>query len=144
MPLVELRKCTECGTTAWHELEDRGPPAPCYWRCRECGERRLAKRISLSDDYALHRGHVQTQSQAAAVHIIDISVLGARLRFVAGEGFPVVHRDKILFNARLQPVGPLGVFHMATVRWVKNNEFGIAFQEALFACAADLSCCINS
>ena len=143
MPLVELRKCAECGRTAWHELVDQGPPAPCSWRCRECGDRRSAKRVCLSDDHALHRGHVQTQNQAAAVHILDLSVLGARLRFVAGDGFPVAKRDKILFNAGLQPVGPLGEFHLATVRWTANDEFGIAFQKALFASAADLSCVVK-
>lgn len=143
MPLVELKKCRECGRTSWHELVDHGPPTPCYWRCRECGDRRAAERIRLSEDYALHRGRVQTQRQAAAVEIVDISVLGARLRFVAEDGFPVRQSDQILFNAELQPVGPLGVFHLSTVRWVEADEFGIAFHKPLFASAADLSCVVR-
>ena len=80
MPLVELKKCPECGATTWHELVDHGPPAPCYWRCRTCGERRAARRIQLSQDHALHRGHVQKPTSAAQVQILDLSVLGARLR----------------------------------------------------------------
>jgi len=143
MPLVELRKCAECGKTAWHELVDRGPPGPCFWRCRECGDRRTAQRVALSQEHALHRGHVQTQRQAAQVHIVDISVLGARLRFVEEDGFPVAKKDKILFNAGLQPVGPLAEFHMATVRWVDGDDFGIAFQKPLFASACDLSCIVK-
>ena len=143
MPLVELRKCAACGKSAWHELVDRGPPAPCFWRCRECGERRSAKRVSFCADDALHRGHVQTRHQAAEVHIIDLSELGARLRFVEAKGFPVAEHDKILFNAGLQPVGPLGEFRMATVRWVEDDEFGIAFEKPLFTSPNDLSCVVK-
>ena len=65
---------------AWHELVDNGPPTPCYWRCRTCGERRSAKRIQLSQEYALHRGYVQKPTSTAQVEILDLSVLGARLR----------------------------------------------------------------
>ena len=143
MPLVELKKCNECGKTGWHELVDHGPPAPCYWRCRECGERRAAKRIQFSEDDALHRGHVQKPTSAAQVQIIDLSVLGARLRLTGEEDFMVQKKDRLLFNAGLQPVGPLGVFHPATVRWVKDDEFGIAFQKPLFASAADLLCMVK-
>lgn len=143
MPLMQHRLCNKCGKTSWHELVDRGAPGPCYWCCRECGERRAAKRVVLSEDHALHRGHVQTQNHAAQVHILDINVLGARLRFVADDGFPVARSDTILFNAGLQPVGPLGVFHLATVRWVKDADFGIAFKKPLFASAADLACVVR-
>jgi len=143
MPLVKLNKCTACGNTTWHEMVDCGPPGPCSWRCRDCGDRRAAKRVALSDDYALHEGHVQTQTRSAAVRIVDISVLGARLRFADDGGFPLSRSDKILFNAALQPVGPLGVFHLSTVRWVEGNEFGIAFQKPIFASAADLACVVR-
>ncbi|KHK03365.1 PilZ domain-containing protein [Desulfovibrio sp. TomC] len=143
MPLVELKKCAECGKTGWHELVDHGPPTTSFWRCRACGDRRAAERIRLSEEYALHRGHVQKPTRAAQVQILDLSVLGARLRLSGEEDFSVAQKDKVLFNAGLQPVGPLGVFHMATVRWVKDDEFGIAFQKPLLACAADLLCMIK-
>ena len=143
MPLVELRKCAECGKTAWHELVDRGPPAPCYWRCRACGDRRSAKRVAFCAEDALHRGHVQTQHQAAEVYIVDISVHGARLRFVEDDGFPVAEKDQILFNAGLRPVGPLAEFHMAAVRWVDGGDFGIAFNNPLSASPSDLSCVLK-
>ncbi|OLN30757.1 hypothetical protein DVDV_0459 [Desulfovibrio sp. DV] len=78
------------------------------------------------------------------MQIIDLSVLGARLRLTGEEDFIVQKKDRLLFNAGLQPVGPLGVFHMATVRWVEDDEFGIVFQQPLFASAADLTCIINS
>lgn len=143
MPLVELKKCPECGATTWHELVDHGPPAPCYWRCRTCGERRAARRIQLSQDHALPRGHVQKPTSAAQVQILDLSVLGARLRLTDEERFAVRPKDRVLFNAGLQPVGPLGVFHEATVRWVRGDEFAVAFDKPLCACAADLLCMIK-
>ena len=143
MPLVELKKCPQCGTTAWHELVDHGPPTPCHWRCRTCGERRAARRVQLSQEHALHRGYVQKPTSAAQVQIVDLSVLGARLRLTGDEDFPVQPKERLLFNAKLQPVGPLGVFHRATVRWVKGNEFGIAFQKPLYASAADLLCMVK-
>jgi hypothetical protein len=144
MPLVELKKCKECGHTDWHELVDNGPPGPCYWRCRTCGERRAARRIQLSEEYALHLGHVQKPTSAAQVQILDLSALGARLRLTGEEDFTVEQKDRLLFNAGLQPVGPLGVFHLATVRWVKGDQFGIAFQKPLYTSADDLTCIINS
>jgi len=143
MPLVELKKCPQCQTTAWHELVDYGPPTTSYWQCRTCGERRAAKRIQLNQEDALHRGHVQKPNSAAQVQVLDLSVLGARLRLPAEERFTVQPKDRLLFNAGLQPVGPLGVFHGATVRWVRGNEFGVAFEKPLCACAADLLCMIK-
>ncbi|MHC1789929.1 PilZ domain-containing protein [Solidesulfovibrio sp.] len=142
MPLVEMRKCSECDKMAWHELIDCGSPAPCYWKCRECGGRRTSPRITLDPDYALHRGRIQTENHAAVVHLVDISVRGARLRLAGGDVFAVQPGLVLLFNADLQPVGPLGVFHRATVRWVNLDEFGIAFAKPLLASAADLSCAI--
>lgn len=142
MPLVEMRKCEECGKMAWHELIDCGPPSPCYWKCRECGERRGSPRIALDPDYALHRGRIQTETQAAVVQVVDISVRGARLRLTGDDEFHLEPGLKLLFNAELQPVGPLGVFHMATVKWASQSEFGIAFHKPLFASAADLACVI--
>ncbi len=86
---------------------------------------------------------MQKPTSAAQVQIVDLSVLGARLRLTGEEDFPVEQKERLLFNAKLQPVGPLGVFHRATVRWVKGDEFGIAFQEPLYASSADLLCMIK-
>lgn len=144
MPLVEFRKCPHCGAMTWHEMIDGGPPLPCYWQCRGCGERRSAKRIALGEDYALHRGRVQTENRAAQVQIVDISVHGARLRFAGKDAFALHRNETVLFNAGLQPIGPLGVFQRATVRWVDRTDFGIVFNTPLAACATDLSCVVKA
>lgn len=86
---------------------------------------------------------MQKPTSAAQVQILDLSVLGARLRLTGEEDFPVKQKEGLLFNAKLQPIGPLGVFHQATVRWVKGDEFGIAFQKPLYASSADLLCMIK-
>lgn len=144
MPLVAYRTCPQCGKMAWHEFVDFGAPGDCYWMCRECGERRMAERVSLGPEYSRHLGKVQTQTASSLVRIVNLSVLGARLQLGNGSDLSLERGDVVLFNARLQPVGPLGEYRAATVRWVAKDEFGVAFKKPLFACAADLKCVVKA
>lgn len=138
MPLVQYTTCSQCDGLTWHEFVDNGPAGECAWVCRQCGDRRAAPRVHLTPESACHRGKLQTDTSAREVMILDLSVLGARLE-IEDDDTPMPCRgDTVLFNPRLQPVGPLGVFHRAKVRWVAGSECGVAFERAIFASAADL------
>lgn len=137
MPLVQYTTCAQCDRLTWHEFVDRGPLGDCAWVCRECGDRRSARRVTLTPDCACHRGKLQTDAVAREVLVRDLSVLGARLEFEDDQEMPC-RGDVVLFNPKFQPVGPLGVFHRAKVRWVSGCECGVAFERAIFASADDL------
>lgn len=136
MPLVQYTTCSQCDRLTWHEFVDDGV-RDCAWVCRECGDRRTTRRVTLSPQCALHRAKLQTDTLAREVMVLDLSVLGARLEIDDESPMPC-RGDMVLFNPKLQPVGPLGDFHRAKVRWVQGSECGVAFERAIFASASDL------
>lgn len=138
MALIEYRRCPRCGKTTWHEFTPQSPPAASYWRCRDCGERRDAARVSVGFGAQLNRGRVQTEYLCADVFIVDISRLGARVR--CDEMLPVaVHMgQRVLFNPRLQPFGELAHYQPGLVRWIREMEFGLCFERPLSLSNADI------
>lgn len=138
MALIEHRHCPHCGKSAWHEFVPQADPAGSYWRCRDCGERRTAKRVHLGQAALLHRGRVQTRRTCAAVLIIDISRDGAKL--CLDEDMPLVVRvdQPLLFNPLLQPTGELAQYQPAIVRWTQGMEFGLAFERPLALSPGDI------
>ena len=139
MPLLKHATCSECGKTAWHEFVARGAAGECCWVCRECGNQRSAPRVSLGPQYGKRQGKIQTSTASNEVNIVNLSVLGARLELVEEEVLQLKRGDRILFNAKLQPVGPLGEYRRATVRWTKGSEIGVAFTPPILASASDLT-----
>ncbi|WP_428566752.1 MAG: PilZ domain-containing protein [Solidesulfovibrio sp. DCME] len=139
MALIEFKRCPHCGKPTWQEFIPQAPPALSYWRCRDCGERRDAERISVGNGALLNRGRVQTEEVCADVLIVDISRRGARLR--CHEDLPVrVHLgQRLLFNPQLQPFGELARYQAAIVRWLKNDEFGICFERPLAVSHLDIT-----
>jgi len=143
MALIEMKRCPHCGRNTWQEFVPISPPAPSYWRCRECGERREAPRVCVPDDALLHRGRVQTQTMCMDVCIVNISRGGARLRYDPEVGQTPFIGERLLFNAQLQPFGELSRYRPSTVRWCKNAEFGLAFDHPLSLSVPDIMCIIK-
>jgi DNA-directed RNA polymerase subunit RPC12/RpoP len=131
MSLIQYRNCPHCGHGTWQEFVSLLPPAPSYWRCRECGDRRDAKRVSLGDEVLLPVGRIQTERACADVYLVDIGRGGARLRLPSEFPIPLTVGDRLLFNAKLQPFGELSRSLPATVRWRQGTDCGIAFARPL-------------
>jgi rubredoxin len=138
MALIEFKRCPHCGKTSWQEFVPQAPPAPSYWRCRDCGDRRDAKRISVGQSSLLNHGRIQTDHLCADVLIVDISPRGARLRPDEDMAVTVREGDRLLFNPQLQPFGELARYHPSVVRWVREDEFGIHFERALAMASGDI------
>lgn len=138
MPIVQYSSCERCRGMTWHEYVADSVTGTGVWICRDCGDRRAAERFSLGPEAARQLGKIQTDTLISEVAVLDISVLGARLQVLAPGDHMPEKGDGLLFNPRLQPVGPLGVYHRARVRWVDGAVCGVAFAQALLACAADL------
>jgi len=138
MSLIELKRCPHCGKTTWQEFVPQAPPAPSYWRCRDCGDRRDAERVCVGQSALLNRGRVQTEQVCADVLIVDISRRGAKLR--CDEDLPVTVRmgERVLFNPQLQPFGELARYQPSIVRWISNGEFGISFEHPLSVSSNDI------
>lgn len=51
--------------------------------------------------------------------------------------------ELVLFNAKLQPSGPLGEFRKAYVRWIEGKTLGISFKVPLFESPQELICVIK-
>jgi hypothetical protein len=138
MALIEYRHCPHCGKTTWQEFVPQLSSACSYWRCRDCGDRRKAKRISISDSDLLHRGRLQTEMTCADVFIVDISRSGAKLRL--DEEMPIsLHLDQtVLFNPQLQPFGELAQYIPSLVRWMDGPEFGLLFPRPLTISTGDI------
>ena len=131
MALLEHRHCPHCGKAAWQEFVPQADPAGSHWRCRDCGERRTATRVSLGRTALLHRGRVQTNRICAPVRIIDISREGARLCQDEDMPFTVAVEQRLLFNPLLHPTGELAQYLSAVVRWIEGIEFGLEFDRPL-------------
>ncbi len=70
--------------------------------------------------------------------IVDISRVGARLRW-DGEAFVRTRPgERLLFNPQLQPFGELAHYLPGIVRWVKDLEFGLSFEHPLSLSASDI------
>ncbi len=138
MSLLELKKCHHCGKHTWQEFVPQAPPGCSFWRCRDCGDRRTAMRVSVGETALLNRGRLQTEHVCADVLILDISPTGARLR--CDEDVPVSVRpgEQVLFNPQLQPFGELAHYIPSLVRWSKGLEFGIRFNRSLTLSASDI------
>jgi hypothetical protein len=139
MALIEFKGCSHCNKATWQEFVTQSSPAGSYWRCRECGERRDAMRISLSPGCWYTRGRVQIEDVCADVFILNISRTGARLRGYDCHPIQVHMGAHLLFNPKLQPFGELAHFHPGIVRWKKAPEFGICFEEPLPLPACDIT-----
>ncbi len=139
MALIEFKRCPHCGKATWQEFVPQAPPADSYWRCRDCGERRDAERISVGSGALLHRGRVQTEEICADVLIVDISRRGARLRSDADLPVRVYLGQRLLFNPQLQPFGELAHYQAGIVRWQNGDEFGICFERALALSSLDIT-----
>ncbi len=139
MALLEFKRCPHCGKTTWQEFVPQAPPAPSYWRCRDCGDRRDAARISVGSGAVLNRGRIQTDTVCADVLLVDISRRGVRLR--SHDDLPVtVHLgQRVLFNPQLQPFGELAHYHAGIVRWANGDEFGICFERPLDISTDDIT-----
>ena len=81
MALLEYKRCPHCGKVTWQEFIPQAPPASSYWRCRDCGDRRDALRISVGNGAELNRGRVQTEEICA-----DAAVSVFCRRGAAGDG----------------------------------------------------------
>ncbi|EHJ49641.1 type IV pilus assembly PilZ [Solidesulfovibrio carbinoliphilus subsp. oakridgensis] len=138
MALIEFKRCPHCGKTTWQEFVPQAPPAPSYWRCRDCGDRRDARRISVGQSALLNHGRIQTDQLCADVLIVDISPRGAKLR--SDEEMPVVVREgeRLLFNPQLQPFGELARYHPSIVRWIRDGDFGVHFERPLAMASVDI------
>ncbi|MFP5259270.1 MAG: PilZ domain-containing protein [Acidobacteriota bacterium] len=144
MALIEYRRCSHCGKTTWQEFVPQADPTASYWRCRDCGDRRAAKRVCLARNALLHRGRIETGRTCAAVCIIDISPDGARLSL--DEDMPVEIRTNqaLRFNPQLQPTGELSQYLPAIVRWTRGLEFGLAFARPLSLPSGDIRCIVKN
>jgi len=131
MALLEHRHCPHCGKSAWQEFVPELDPADSHWRCRECGERRSAKRVNLGRAALLHRGRALINRTFAAVLIVDISRDGARLRQDEDMPITVAADQRLLFNPQLHPTGELAQYLPAVVRWTQGLEFGLEFDRPL-------------
>ncbi len=138
MALLEFKRCSHCGKTTWQEFTPQAPPAPSYWRCRDCGDRRDAKRVCCGEGAGLNHGRVQTDRICADVLIVDISPRGARLRPDEDVPVTVYEGERLLFNPQLQPFGELAHYHPCLVRWVRDGEFGVSFEQPLSLAARDI------
>lgn len=138
MALLEMKKCAHCGHNTWQEFVPLSPPAPSYWRCRECGERREAARVCLCEHDLLHQGRIQTETACLNVCIVNISQNGACLRLDDDAQLPARTGDQLLFNAQLQPFGELSQYQRATVRWLRGQDFGLHFDRPLSLTSTDL------
>ena len=138
MALIEFKRCPHCGKPTWQEFVPQAPPAVSYWRCRDCGDRRDATRVSVANGALLSRGRVQTEHMCADVLIIDISRRGVRVR--CDEDLPItVHLgQRLLFNPQLQPFGELAHYLPGLVRWIRGMEFGICFEQPLSISTSDI------
>lgn len=139
MSLIEFKRCSSCNKPTWQEFVTLASPACSYWRCRECGEHHDAPRINLSPGCWYTRGRVQIEDVCADVFILDISRTGARLRGYDRRPIQVHMGEHLLFNPKLQPFGELAHFHPGIVRWKKDPEFGICFEEPLPLPACDIA-----
>jgi DNA-directed RNA polymerase subunit RPC12/RpoP len=139
MALLEYKRCSHCGKTTWQEFIPQAPPASSYWRCRDCGDRRDALRISVGNGAELNRGRVQTEEICADVLIVDISRRGARLRCDDDLPVRVSLGQRLLFNPQLQPFGELAHYQSGVVRWIRDNEFGICFERPLAVSPGDIT-----
>lgn len=131
MSLIEYKRCPHCGKITWQEFIPQAPPAASYWRCRDCGDRRTAERISVGDAAGLTRGRLQTEAVCADVIIVDISPRGVRLRSDDNLPVHVAMGQRVLFNPQLQPFGALAHYQAGIVRWLHGEEFGICFEHPL-------------
>lgn len=139
MALIEFKRCPQCGKTTWQEFIPQAPPALSYWRCRDCGDRREAVRVSVGNGAQLYRGRVQTEDVCADVLIVDISRRGARLRCHDDLPVRVSMGQRILFNPQLQPFGELAHYQAGFVRWIHGDEFGICFEHSLSLSPSDIT-----
>ncbi|EFL49411.1 type IV pilus assembly PilZ [Solidesulfovibrio fructosivorans JJ]] len=139
MALIEFKRCPHCGKPTWQEFIPQAPPAASYWRCRDCGDRRDAKRIRVGNGALLNHGRLQTEHLCADVLIIDISRRGTRV--CCDEDLPItVHMDqRVLFNPQLQPFGELAHYQPGFVRWIRDMEFGICFEHPLSLSTSDIT-----
>ena len=99
--------------------------------------------MSLGDIHARPIGKIQTRNASSLVEIINIHNEGAKLEIVEGGSLPVSPRELVLFNAKLQPSGPLGEFRKADVRWIEGDTLGISFKTPLFESPEELVCVIK-
>ncbi|MHC1788612.1 PilZ domain-containing protein [Solidesulfovibrio sp.] len=138
MALIKHRQCPHCGKTTWQEFVPQADSDRSYWLCRDCGDRRMAERVSLGQTALLHRGRVQTRRTCATVLILDISRSGARLH--RDEDMPVeIHTDlELLFNPQLQPFGELAQYIPSIVRWIEGETFGLSFLRPLALSPGDI------
>lgn len=138
MALIEYRQCSHCGKITWQEYVPQVCSDQSYWLCRDCGDRRSAKRICVGDSALLHRGRLQTEGTCADVLIIDISRNGAKLRL--DDEMPITIRcdQVVLFNPKLQPFGELAQYIPCLVRWVDGAEFGLLFKRPLALASGDI------
>ena len=144
MALLEYRQCPHCGKTTWQEYVPQVSSANSYWRCRDCGDRRTAKRICVADAALLHRGRLQAEGVCADVLIVDISRTGAKLRL--DEETPVaLKRDQsVLFNPKLQPFGELAQYIQCVVRWTDGSAFGLVFNQPLTISSSEIMCIVKN
>jgi hypothetical protein len=143
MALIIQKRCAHCGRGTWQEFVAMTPPAPSFWRCRECGERREAPRVMVSENTLLHRGRIQAKAFCAEVSILDIGPGGAKLRLDPDIPNPLSVGERLLFNALLQPFGELSRYLPGAIRWEKGQAFGLAFAHPLSLPADDISCIIK-
>ena len=143
MPVIKHETCSHCNKPAWHEQACFHDLGDTCWICRSCGNRRGGKRISLGDIHARPLGKIQTRNASSPVEIINIHNEGAKLEIVEGGSLPVSPDELVLFNAKMQPSGPLGEFRKACVRWIEGNTLGISFKTPLFESPEELVCVIK-
>jgi DNA-directed RNA polymerase subunit RPC12/RpoP len=138
MALIEFRHCPCCGRATWQEFIPLADAASSYWRCRDCGDRRMAKRICIGETALLHRGRLQTAVACADVLILDISRDGARLRLAEDAAIRVAPDQALSFNPQLQPFGELAQLIPSIVRWVREPDFGLLFTRPLTLSASEI------
>lgn len=143
MALIESRRCPACGRTSWQEYVPQLASASSYWRCRDCGNRRQAERITIEENALLGRSRLQADRLCADVHLVDICRRGVRVRCGQRVLAALSMEQHVLFNPQLQPFGELARFLPGVVRWMKEKECGICFTCPLSLAAADIRCILK-
>lgn len=138
MALIEMKTCPHCGRHAWQEFVPKAAPACSFWRCRECGNRREARRLCLDQSALLPRSRIQTEHLCTDVLLVDIGRMGARLRCPEGRPIPLHPDERVLFNPHLQPFGELSRYTAAIVRWIRSPDFGVRFAHPLSASSSEI------
>jgi DNA-directed RNA polymerase subunit RPC12/RpoP len=138
MALLEYRNCPRCGHSTWQEFTPLADADSSYWRCRDCGDRRAAKRVRIDETALLHRGRLQTATVCADVLIRDISRDGARLCLDEDMPVELAVDQTVAFNPQLQPFGELAHYIPSVVRWIKGYEFGLLFTRPLAISSGDI------